>query len=252
MQGYGPRSRLLFSAFAALAAVMALSSCGISTDSNPSRIVIPPTNALSTMTEPESSTTTTTSTLDEREPNLPNWTIGRVVALAPRVENSRYHQGAVSEQAPLQDTSGFHFSTPDGAVACSTGLNGGATLACRLNNETNPPARPSDQPSSCTWAGNYATLTSDGPEHGACTNEFEVLYRSSIVDYGHTIAISRFSCLVETSGIFCLESRSQSGFSVTATGYHTIFAADRAPESILGLSDDTTSETPRNTTTPTR
>ena len=83
-----------------------------------------------------------------------------------------------------------------------------------------------------------------------------MLYRSTIVDYGHTISISRFSCLVETAGMFCLESRSQSGFSVTTTGYHTIFAADRAPESLVGLSDDTSSspsdDSTTTTTSPTR
>ncbi|ACY22603.1 hypothetical protein Gbro_3405 [Gordonia bronchialis DSM 43247] len=263
MQGYGHPSgrRRLRPTVAArflgacVGAGLALSACGLSTGTDPSRIVLPPTDELSTETEAPSTTSTTTTSREERAANLPNWTIGRIVSLAPRVENSRFHQGAVTEGSALEDTSGFHFSTPDGAAQCSTGTNGMATLACRINGDP-AGSRPSDAPSNCDWAGNLVTLDSDGPEHGACANEYPVLYRSTIVDYGHTISISRFSCLVETAGMFCLESRSQSGFSVTTTGYHTIFAADRAPESLVGLSDDTSSspsdDSTTTTTSPTR
>ena len=94
------------------------------------------------------------------------------------------------------------------------------------------------------------TLDSNGPEHGACANEDPVLYQSSIVDYGTTIAIGRFSCLVERIGIYCLEASADAGFSATDKGYQKIYAAQRAPQSLIGLDDDPTTTTPLDPETP--
>ncbi|MEO9330321.1 hypothetical protein ABFT43_20815 [Gordonia sp. B21] len=237
----------------ATATLLTVAGCSLPTDTTPSRIVIPPTDELSTITEVESASTTTT-TREDRADNLPDWTIGRVVALAPRVDNSRFHQGSVSPDSPIQDSSGFHFSTPDRSVNCSTGTSGTGALACRINNgadagPTTQRSRPADTSGACDWRPDYVILTSDGPQRGACANRYPVLYRSSIVDFGHTISVSRFSCLVETVGLFCLESRSKSGFSVTENGYRTIYAADRAPEDLVPVSDDETDESSRSATT---
>jgi hypothetical protein len=49
--------------------------------------------------------------------------------------------------------------------------------------------------------------------------------------------------------MFCLESRSKSGFSVTDGGYRTIYAADRAPEDLVALSPEETGESARSATT---
>ncbi len=225
---------------------VAIVGCSLPTDSSPSRIVIPPTDELSTVTETESSSAGPTSGEDSAQ-NLPDWTIGRVVARAPRADNSRFHQGSVTEDSDLQDSSGFHFSTPDRSVNCSTGTNGSSTLACRITDDPDEAPSPSGRRSpsgsaACEWAGNYAILGPDGPEHGACANRYPVLYRSSIVDYGRTISISRFSCLVETVGMFCLESRSKAGFAITSNGYRTIYAADRAPESLVSLTPEESDE----------
>lgn len=270
MQGYGNRSRrtlpiprrrpahfgrMICASFAIVitATIVTVAGCSLPTDTAPSRIVIPPTDELSTLTEIESSSTTTTTGEDTAQ-NLPDWTIGRVVAMAPRVDNSRFHQGSVTPDSPIQDSSGFHFSTPDRSVNCSTGTNGRSSLACRINEggDSGPSTRrtrPSTEPASCDWSPDYAILSSDGPQRGACANRYPVLYRSSIVDFGRTISISRFSCLVETVGLFCLESRSKAGFSVTDNGYRTIFAADRAPESLVALSPEESDESARSATT---
>jgi hypothetical protein len=110
---------------------------------------------------------------------------------------------------------------------------------------------PPDTPTTCQWAGNLVTLDSDGAEDGACSNRYPVLYRSSIVDYGYTISVSRFSCLVEVSGVFCLESRSKSGFALTPTGYRAIEAADRAPAALVGLPGSATADDrPANSSEP--
>ncbi|MFC9982419.1 hypothetical protein [Gordonia sp. NPDC127522] len=267
MQGYGnrrprpestsrSRDRRFLRVICATAAIgtltvsVALAGCSLPSDSGPSRIVIPPTDELSTVTEIESSSTTSTTGEDSAR-NLPDWTIGRVVAMAPRVDNSRFHQGSVTEDSPLQDSSGFHFSTPDRAVNCSTGTNGSSALACRIDEDADDDSsaeRPSSDSGACDWARDYAVLGPDGPQRGACANRYPVLYRSSIVDFGRTISISRFSCLVETVGMFCLESRSQSGFAITPNGYQTIYAADRAPEALVSVSPEESDESSRRTT----
>ncbi|MEE4021837.1 hypothetical protein V1Y59_02010 [Gordonia sp. PKS22-38] len=195
--------------------------------------MLPPTDVLSTETEIETtiSTTTEESIEDTADAPLPDWTIGRVIALAPRVDNSRYHQGSTTPESALIETSDFHFSPPDRAVNCSAD---GQTLACRLNTQRSGPT-PSNVPRGCEWKGNLVTLDTQGTEDGVCSEQFPVLYRSTIVDFGHTISISRLSCLVETAGLFCLESRSDAGFAITPTGYREITSSDRAPRELLGL-----------------
>ncbi|MFW0787220.1 hypothetical protein AAFP35_22210 [Gordonia sp. CPCC 206044] len=251
--GYPPRRPAHLWAAAAIVTLLAaaVTACSLDTDTKPSQIVLPPTDVLSTQSETESISSTTSEIDDADTPvtALPNWTIGRIVALAPRVENSRYHQGSTSPESPLMDTSGFHFSTPDRAVNCSTAPNGETTLACRLNSETRG-SPPSGTSSACRWTRNLVTLSTDGPHHGACENRYPVLYRSTIVGYGNTISVSRFSCLVEAAGLFCLESRSKSGFSVTSTGYSPIEASDRAPAELLGMTDSTGSEASALPTSP--
>lgn len=255
MQGYGPTDRpprhrraIRRSAACAAVALIAagITACSISTDTVPSRIVIPSTDALSTESEAPISSTSTNESLDDSAPDLPNWTISRVISLAPRVDNSRFHQGSVTANSPLQDTSGFHFSTPDRAVNCSTGTNGSATLACRVKG-LKTQQRPRDTPTNCRWAPNFVTLDTSGAEQGACANRYPVRYRSTMLEYGHTISISRFSCLNETAGLFCLESRSQSGFAITATGYRTIRAEDRAPAELVGAPTSDPTDEPTTT-----
>lgn len=142
--------RVICASFATVtvAAIVTITGCSLPTDTTPSRIVIPPTDELSTLTEVESSSTTSTTGEDTAQ-NLPDWTIGRVVALAPpRVDNSRFHQGSVTADSPLQDSSGFHFSTPDRSVNCSTGTNGRSSLVCRINDGADSgPSRRREAPS---------------------------------------------------------------------------------------------------------
>ncbi|WP_238404231.1 hypothetical protein [Gordonia desulfuricans] len=187
--------------------------------------------------------------------------MGRVIALAPRADNSRYHQGSTGPQTPLEDTSDYHFSTPDRSVNCSTFSTGTPTLACRIADDSSNSRRTSSTAAGCKWASDLVILDASGPQHGACAEEFPVLYRSAIVDYGTTIAVGRFSCLVESSGIYCLESRSKTGFSSTAKGYQKIYANERAPGALLGTidSESTTTRTDSaddedvtTTTSPTR
>ncbi|NDZ94049.1 hypothetical protein G3I13_13230 [Streptomyces sp. SID6673] len=235
VQGYGRlRRRSFHVGVIGVLVVLVSAGCSLTSGTDPSRIVLPPTDVLSTESEVETTTTAAAPSTPDTAVALPDWTIGRVIALAPRVDNSHYHQGSVRPNSPIEDTSGFHFTTPDRRVNCSTGTNGSATLACRLNTETrgNPPA---DTPSSCRWARNLVTLSTDDTQRGACANRYPVLYRSTIVDYGHTISISRFSCLVESAGMYCLESRSKSGFAITPRGYLPIAAGDRAPSALTGI-----------------
>ncbi|MFW0792473.1 hypothetical protein AAFP30_01550 [Gordonia sp. CPCC 205515] len=219
-----------------------ITACSLSADTRPSEIVLPPTDVLSTESATETTTSVSRAPISATAQNLPDWTIGRVIALAPRVDNSRYRQGSVTPQSRLRKTSGFHFSTPDRAVNCSTGANDPGTLSCRINSESSRGPRPRDTPTSCSWAPNLVTLNTDGPQHGACANQHPVLFRSSILAYRYTISVSRFSCLSDTTGLFCLESESNTGFAITPTGYRKIFAADRAPASLVGIPDAETTD----------
>lgn len=246
MQGYGPVRRRPLSipgaavALVGLAAV--LSACSLTPDSTPSEIVLPPTDVLSTESAPETTTSTSEAPIAATAQNLPDWTIGRVIALAPRVDNSHYRQGSVTPQSPLHDVSGFHFSTPDHTVNCSTGTAGTSTLSCRNNTESPRGTPPFGTSAACRWSAALAVLDADGPQHGACASLHRVLYRSSILDYRHTISVSRFSCLADTSGLFCLESRSNTGFALTPTGYRKIYAADHAPASLIGVPETETGD----------
>ncbi|WP_246284532.1 hypothetical protein [Gordonia asplenii] len=235
--------RVLVRAIAAVAAATSLfaaSGCGLTGGSGPGQIIVPPTDTLSTETE---APTTTSAAADEppssRDSDLPKWTIGRTVSAAPRVDNSNYHKGSVTSDSPREDTTGFNFTTPSRSVNCSTGTNGRDTLACQatgLEGAQNPPA---NTPSTCQWAPDIIILNSSGPTHGACANLYPVMHRGTIVDFGQSIAVSRFTCLSHISGLYCLQVSTGKGFSVTSGGYREINAADAAPSALLGITAPT-------------
>lgn len=178
---------------------------------------------------------------DEAPSDLPEWSIGRIIAMAPRADNARYHQGSTTPDGPLEDTSGYHFSTPDRTVNCSTGIGDRRTLACRIGGSESQRGGPRAT-TGCDGGARFATLDAQGPQLDICDDQIPVLYRSSIVDFGTTISVSRFSCLVATTGVYCIESRSGSGFAATPTGFRKVSAAERAPAALVGTSE---SETPR-------
>ncbi|GAA1480815.1 hypothetical protein GCM10009624_12550 [Gordonia sinesedis] len=224
-------------------------ACSLNADTQPSSIVLPPTDELST--ESSTAATTTVSRVPEDAPDdLPDWSLGRVIAMAPRAENSRYHQGSTTPDGELEDTSAFHFSTPDRTVNCSTGIDDRRTLACRIGDTESPPPAGGPNPAGCDGTVRFATLDAQGPQLDMCDIQFPVLYRSSIVDFGETISVGRFSCLVTTGGVYCLESRSGSGFVATPTAFRKISAAERAPAALVGGSDSDGRPTSGVTDTP--
>ena len=243
MQGYGRRRArfLAVPAFVAAAVLgVALTSCGLNTDTTPSSIVLPATDNLST--ESDYPTTSTSIVTQSRTATfLASDTIGRVIATAPRADNSRYHQGSTTPDGEVRDTSGFHFTTPDKAVSCSTAINVEASrraLTCRANDNQSSATRPARTPRSCVWAENLVVLTAERAQQGGCENEHTVLFRSAIVDDGMTISVGRFSCLSDSSGIYCLQSDSQSGFSLGTKGFALINAVDKAPVSLRAASEN--------------
>ncbi|MFW0792101.1 hypothetical protein [Gordonia sp. CPCC 205333] len=252
MPGYGfqrrrdtapPRRFHRVLAYAAAGAILlSAPACGIAGSTDPGEIVVPPTDQLSTETEaPTTTSASATRQSSTRETNLPKWTIGRTVTAAPRVDNSRYHKGAVTADSPLVDTSGFHFTTPSRSVSCSTGTNGRDTLACEATGLEGAQNPPSNTPSTCQWAPDVIILNSSGPTHGACANLYPVMHRGTIVNFAQSISISRFTCLSHISGLYCLQVQSGNGFSVTSDGYREINASDAAPSALLGIAGTTTS-----------
>ena len=237
VQGYGRRRARFLAVPAFMAAALlgvVLSACGLDTNTTPSSIVLPPTDQLSTESDyPTSSTTIATQS--RTATFLPSGTIGRAIATAPRADNSRYHQGSTTPRGPVVETSGFHFTTPSRDVSCSTEINVDASrrdLTCRANDHQSSAPRPARTPRSCAWAEDLVVLTADRAQQGGCQNEHPVLYRSAIVDYGTTISVGRFSCLIDTPGIYCLQSDSQSGFSLSTKGFAPLNAADKAPATL--------------------
>ncbi len=238
MQGYGSRQRTILIGLVG-AAALAVSSCSaLSIDSPPSEIVIPGTDA--PMTESPSSSlapTTASRTFGGGDETLSPWSYERVIKAAPRASNSRYQIGSTAAAGELADVSGYHFSTEDRSVRCSTGNNGADALACVGTNVKG--AKPSSRDGGeCEWKPDFVILDANGPTEGACANSYPVLFRSRILSSGESLTIDRFACLANNDDLYCVESSSGTGFAITAAGYMSIRAGDRAPSALLALSTD--------------
>ncbi|KJR07824.1 hypothetical protein UG54_09525 [Gordonia sihwensis] len=245
MQGYGPRTRLPLVALVCLG-VSVLTSCSLlSTDASPSKIMIPGTNAPSTESPaPSLSPTSASRTVGIRRTEAP-WSYERVIKAAPRASNSGFQVGATSADGRTSDVSGFHFSTPDRGVRCSTGNNGADALVC-VGEHVRGAKRAADATAECDWQADYVVLDANGPKAGACANSYPVLFRSRILGSGRAINVDRFACLTDSDDLYCVESSSGTGFAITANGYSAIRADERAPASLLGLDSDADSPTVDN------
>ncbi len=252
MQGYGVptvarrRVRIAWSAGMAAIAVTALAcvnGCSIVSDlttpDHSRTIVIPGTNALTT----ESSTAPpTTSSADGEDPDSASggwddYSYGHVITVATRADSQRYHRAAKTPRSPLTTSTGFHFSSPDRGVQCSTGANGTGTLACVSARVKGAPAAPRGTPDSCDWNPQMVTLGPAAAVAGACANLYPVMTRSAILPFGQTLAVGRFKCLNSVDGTFCLQSAS-TGFAITKDGFREIRADERAPRAMRGPAPD--------------
>lgn len=233
MQGYGPRGAV---AATALFGVLVLAGCGLLTDQGtPDRIVIPSTDELSTETKP--STLSATSPGERSDSNdIPSeWSYERVIKSAPRVSNSEFQVGASDEDGNREDVSGYHFTSADREIRCSTGNNGANALICTSDEVKGPANPPSTEDPGCAWDRELVVLSGDGASEGGCGNRFSVLFRSRSIPSGSAIAVGRFACLSQDTGLYCVESGSGSGFSLTDKGFNEINADGRAPESLTGV-----------------
>ncbi|GED98853.1 hypothetical protein [Gordonia crocea] len=251
MQGYGYRRRarrrvrVAWAGAAALmvaTAALSVNGCSIVSDlatPDESRtIIIPGTDALTT----ESSVAATASTdpsedTDSETGRWDDYSYGHVINVAPRADAQRYHRAAKSSRSPLTTTSGFHFSTPDRAVQCSTGANGTGTLSCVSRRVAGPPNAPTGTPSTCKWNPTAVTLGPAGPAAGACSDLYPVMTRSTILPFGEMLAVGRFKCLNSVEGMFCIQSTG-TGFAITTNGFREIRADQRAPKSLRGPAPD--------------
>ncbi|MGB3698846.1 MAG: hypothetical protein WBA05_15580 [Gordonia sp. (in: high G+C Gram-positive bacteria)] len=213
---------------------MALTACSlINTDTTPSKIVIPGTDAPSTQSPVSSlSATSASRTLGTRTAAASPWSYERVIKAAPRTSNSEFQTGATSPDGRRAEVSGYHFSTPDRGVRCSTGNNGADALAC-VSDSISGTRRPADVPDGCDWNRHYAILDANGAEAGACANSYPVLFRSRVLPSGTTFNVDRFACLTVGDDLYCIESGSGAGFAITADRFSTFRADERAPDSLL-------------------
>ncbi|WP_051198448.1 hypothetical protein [Gordonia shandongensis] len=240
MQGYGSRARLVVIGLALVAASTVTSCSLLDDDAEPGRIAIPGTDPVSTESAASSLSATSASRGPDSTRTSAEWSYERIIKAAPRVSNADYHEGATSESGERSDASGFHFSTEDRSIRCSTGNSGAEALAC-VGAAVNARKRTDDGDSKCDWQRDYAVLDANGAKAGACANRYPVLYRSRIVPSGEAVVVDRFACLADNSDLYCIETSSGKGFAVTRDGYREIKAGDRAPRSLLGLSDQSTS-----------
>ena len=239
MPEYGPRMRVALIALGSIAAVT-LTSCGVlNTDAAPSKIVIPGTDALLTESAAPSLAPTSASVTGKADEPTSPWSMARVIRAAPRSSNSQFQVGSTSVSGEVSAASGYHFSTEDRSIRCSTGNNGANALVCVSEKIDGARQRPVDAPEKCDWARDYAVVDANGPKEGACTNSYPVLFRSTILPAGNSIVVDRFACLADSSDLYCIESSSGTGFAITSDGYSNIRGDERAPKSLLGLSPAT-------------
>ncbi len=265
MQGYGRRTsgrrrvRVAWSAAVALVLGMALACanvCSIVSEltlPDESRtIVIPGTNALTT----ESSVAATSTSSadgpdddggDDAAPGAwDDYSYGHVISVAPRADAQRFHRAAKTSSAALITTSGYHFSSPDRAIQCSTGANGTGTLACTSQLVHGSPTPPPGTPASCRWNPEMVTLGPAAPSAGACANLYPIMARSTILPFGQTLAVGRFKCLNSVEGMYCLQSTG-TGFAITKAGFREIRGDERAPRAMRGSAPDERDERPTST-----
>ena len=228
------------------AVALVLSSCSmLAIDPPPSKIVIPETDARVTESPASSLAPTTASrSLEADDGELPPWSYERVIKAAPRSSNSRFQTGAASASGERSEVSGYHFSTEDRGVRCSTGNNGADALVCVGTDVKGPKKRPATEDGACDWKADYVVLDGNGAKAGACANSYPVLFRSQILGSGKSITIDRFACLSDNDDLYCIDSASGAGFAVTSAGFKEIKAEDRAPRSLLGLAPQSPSSTP--------
>ncbi|MCF8601958.1 hypothetical protein L5I01_01500 [Gordonia sp. HY442] len=250
VQGYGQRGAV---GTIALLALLTLSGCGLlSAQGTPDRIVIPSTDQLSTETKP--STLSETSKTNRSQSNdIPSeWSFERVIKSAPRVSNSEFQMAASKKDGTREDVSGYHFSSADREIRCSTGNNGANALVCTSDTVKGPKSAPAKEDPDCSWNRELAVLSSDGVSEGGCANRYSVLFRSRSIPSGSAISVGRFACLSQDTDVYCVESDSGTGFALTEDGYTEIRADARAPKSLTGVDDETSESTSYSRVVPTR
>lgn len=214
------------------ATAMVLAGCFA--EDGPSTKDLPPTDELSTETS-VSTPVTTRSTTANRSSGL---TLAAAISTAPRVDNSEFHEAAPTVGGRVEDTSQFHFSTPDGAVNCSTVDRDVATLACDQTTDDAP--KPTATPEYCNYEAGYIVLT-DTASRGTCADTPWVWTQGSTLRYGSTISIRNFQCLSDFSGLYCLNTRSGNGFALRDGAYRSVSGADPAPAALVDGAEPTPS-----------
>jgi hypothetical protein len=217
----------------AASGAMVVALCGCFPEDGPSTRDLPPTDELST----ETSVTTTSATRSTTAEVSAGLTLAVAISTAPRVNNSDFHEAAPTENGRREDTSQFHFSTPDGAVNCSTVDRNVPTLACDQPADEAAPTS-SATPEYCNWEAGYIVLT-DTSIQGTCADTPWVWTRGSVLPFGSTISIRNFQCLSDFSGLYCLNTRSQNGFALRDGAYRSVSGADPAPAALIDGAEPT-------------
>ena len=228
--------RRLLTVGAGAMALTVLTSCGLMEDAKAHKpIEVPDTVELQTETPaeslpPESSTTrrsvSTAPTIAAAD------SVARAIRDANRVSTTEFHVGADTENGSRQENvSGVHFSTPDRGVHCSVGHDDSGALVCASDEVQGPERAPASAPAGCDWDEDLLVLDEAQLSRGACQNQYSVMYRSTILEFGSALTVNRYSCLSDVDGLYCLEAGTDRAFRSAATDSRrfTVMIVHRMP-----------------------
>ena len=170
--------------------------------------------------------------------------------MAPRADIADYGIGATTRNGSRGNASGYHFSTPDRQLNCSTSLDS-RTLVCRAldGDLTGEPTAGTSSTGvgamACDRSRNLVTLNSEGPVWD-CATRVRMSISSTEAPCCPMAPRSRcraFHCLTDVSGLYCLESRTKSGFLITGSQVAYLDATDPAPKSMVSAADPDDTDT---------
>ncbi len=188
----------LLGAVAATATVLTLAGC--MAEKGPPSTKLPPQDTLSTETSrPPVSTTSSSGVAGE-------------VGLGAALDAA----GRVDLPAPAA------FVTPDDSTTCSITAT---TLTCTVTGALFPaPPKPDDSPTDCAWDQAVTTLGASGPRQGACRADVPAAPNPKKFRNGEALGSGPFRCIVDATGLYCLDERSSRGFAVSPSSWRDMTA----------------------------
>ncbi|MGH3723080.1 MAG: hypothetical protein ACRDUS_02995 [Mycobacterium sp.] len=179
----------------------------------------PPATSPGSASNKAPTTTTSKTAIDLPEPakGAPYDAVAQWISKGAPVDAANYHS-AISQDGQKTDLGdNVAFKTPSGKTRCMTSSIEPGTLSC-LVNLTNPPKRPTDTEGN--WVGGWTdfsgTKVTVGGLHGD-PGPFQS-GDGNPLDYGGRLTFGNFGCRSETSGLFCVNTKTKSAIRISDAG----------------------------------